>query len=122
MANETLNQLAKIVSTDKYDIAAGDRIKKLQEKWDLLEAKENLHKHLVIEGFVDSLKDWAKNIDETLRDMDVVDENTKLFRFKLKAEKKVIEDFMSIFDPAERKALENSIKFHQTTIKNNSHA
>jgi hypothetical protein len=89
MANETLNQLAKIVSTDKYDIAAGDRIKKLQEKWDLLEAKENLHKHLVIEGFVDSLKDWAKNIDETLRDMDVVDENTKLFRFKLKAEKKV---------------------------------
>lgn len=122
MPNNEIEQLAKIVSSDEYDRAAGERIKKLQADWDLLEAKENLQQHLVITGFIESLKNWATDIDETLRDMDVVDDKTKLFRFKLKAEKKVIEDFLGIFNKNERKALENRIKFNQTTIKNNPHA
>lgn len=120
MPNETLDQLAKIVSSDDYDRNAGDRIRQLQDKWDLLEAKEGLEKHLIISGFMEGLKDWAKDIDEALLEMDVVDDKTKLFRFKLKAEKEIVKRFMSIFDKAERKNLENTIKYHQTKIKTKS--
>ncbi len=121
MPNEAIEQLAKTVSSDEYDRAAGERIQKLQRDWDLLEAKEGLKKHLVITGFMETLKNWAVDIDEALLNMDVVDEKTKLFRFKLKTEKKVIQDFMGIFNKSERKALENRIKFNQTQIKNNNH-
>jgi len=121
MPNETLKQLAKIVSSDESDRAAGERIKQLQAKWDLLEAKEGLENHLVLSGFMQSLKEWAENIDEQLLDMDVVDEKTKLYRFKLKAEKEILQRFMSIFDKAERKALENSIKFYETKINSQHH-
>ncbi len=111
MPNKTLTQLAKIVSSDEYDRAAGDKIKKLQEKWDLLEAKENLQNHLVMSGFMEELRSWIRDIDESLREMDVTDEKTKLFRFKLKSDRKSAQDFLSVFDKSERKSLENQIKF-----------
>lgn len=118
MPNNDLQELAKTVSSDEYDRAAGDRIKSLQNKWDLLEAKEGLQNHLVISGFMKELESWGSNIDTTLLEMDVTDEKTKLFRFKLKSDKEIIRMFKSIFDKSTRKSLENSIKFAKIKVQN----
>lgn len=117
MPNDTLEQLAKTVSSDEYDLQSGETIKKLQRQYDELEARENLENHLVITGFMKELEDWAKRIDITLLEMDVTDEKTKLFRFKLKADKEIIQMFVGIFDKNKRKSLENTIRFAESKIK-----
>lgn len=117
MPNDTLEQLAKTVSSDEYDLKSGETIKKLQRQWDEVESREGLENHLVIVGFIQELKDWLVRIDETLRDMDVTDDKTKLFRFKLKADKEVVNMFMGIFDKGTRVRLEKTIRFAELKIK-----
>ncbi len=109
MPNETIKKLKEITNSDEYNLESGRLVNKLAEKWDLAEASENLSKHLVIAAFVKDLTEMIASIDETLHDMDVVDEKTMLFRFKLKADREAFDKFVSIFDGRAKQNLEIQI-------------
>lgn len=107
MANDTLIQLKKIVSSDQYDLESSRLVQKLAEKWDLAEASENLSKHLVIAGFITDLTEAVKLIDQQLQDQDIVDEKTIKWRFKLKADRQAYIRFLNIFNGNAKRNLEN---------------
>lgn len=110
MPNQTLDQLKKITNSDRYDLESGTLIKKLQEKWDLAEAAENLSHHLVIADFIKDLEDAIKLIEATLLEQKVASDAEIKFRFKLQADHNSYNRFLSVFNGRQKAALEQRIE------------
>lgn len=97
MANDTLNQLEKIVASDEFDLKSGQMVKKLREKWELAEAAENLGEHLVIQNIVKDLKDEITSMMGTLQTQVVVTDEDKIVRFQMQADCKVYQRIVDLF-------------------------
>lgn len=110
MQNNTLEQLVKIINSDDYDLESGTIIKKLQAKWDLAEAAENLSHHLVIKDFLRDLEEAVALINQLLLEQKVASDAEIKYRFKLQADKECYNRFLSIFNGRNKQILDQRIQ------------